>query len=99
MSEKKIYERVEIQAALAPVVEAKFEEMNMPDDDDHARRKIRSVARIAAKIAIDKGCPPPNWIAICIEAYHKEAGLDKATTPEEAQAILEAKMNAKGDTN
>lgn len=99
MSEKKTYERTEIQAALEPVVEAKIAEMDMPDDDDHARRKVRSIARIAAKIALSKGCPPQNWMAICVEAYQKEAGLDKATTPEEAKAILEAKLNAKGEAN
>ncbi len=96
---KKTYERVDIQAALEPIVEAKIAEMDMPDDDDHARRKVRSIARIAAKLAISKGCPPQNWMAICAEAFAKEAGLDKAETPEEAQAILEAKLNAKGEAN
>jgi hypothetical protein len=96
---KKSYERSEIQAALEPVIEAKLSEMNVPDDDDHTRRKVRTLARMGAKIAISKGCNPQAWMAICYEVYVKEAGLDKATTPEEAKAILEAKLNAKGETN
>lgn len=102
MSDEKNYERPEIQAAMLQAVEAKLTEMEIPLDTlniEHARRLMRSLGRIAVAVGLKFGCSPHEWMHLCVEMFAKESGIDKASTPEEATAILAAKTQAKGQAN
>jgi hypothetical protein len=96
---KKTYERTEIQAALEPVVAAKLAELGIPMgglDMDHTRRTARSLIRMAAKLCIEKGCPPQAFLALAMECFMKEAGV---SSPEELMAVAMAKAKSGGTAN
>lgn len=69
--------RATIQEALTPkvkaAVEAMISELEMPQDPDHVRRTARALVHIAAKIALENGCPTPGWAYIMQAAWAKEA--------------------------
>lgn len=82
MAEQKIkvvepLNRATIQDSLTPKVkaamEAMVEELGMPQDPDHVRRAARALVHIAAKIALENGCPSSGWAYIMQAAWAKEA--------------------------
>lgn len=75
-TETKTFERAEIQGPLNEAVGAKLKEIGVTPTPDHIRRTIRAVLRIAAKIALDAGCPPKLFTELAQESFVKEAGAE-----------------------
>ena len=100
---KKNIERPEIQSALEGVINDKLDTMGIREfgdlDPDHTRRTMRSLMRLAVKMGVTKGCTPSAWMNLAMECYLKETGLDKASSPEEAEAILTGKFAGAGSAN
>jgi hypothetical protein len=69
--------RATIQETLTPKVKKAVEEMiadlEMPCDPDHVRRTARALVHIAAKIALENGCPLPGWAYMVQAAWAKES--------------------------
>jgi hypothetical protein len=89
------YERTQLQDALDPVIDQKLGDLGLsvPDlDVEHTRRLMRVLIRRAVRAGFRYKVDPNTFVQIVIECYAKEAGIDKAESPEEAQAILAAKF-------
>ena len=64
--------RIEMQKVLGQTVVGKLIAIGLPMDEDHTRRFVRVVLRMAARVLIDLKAPPEVFLRLATQCYLEE---------------------------